>query len=682
MKRIKKLKERILSVVLTFMMVVSLFSGMTATEVQAATFRTPVIDRETITLYESGCLKDITITVQASGSYATAYGRIGIHNGTTAYDWDHRFITSSNCTSWPEESEFVNRDSSFIAFASGNEFLWTDCQQHTITFTFADGKVDLSKDQTYHIYLWTRANAYGIYTDAHLGTLQTKDGKLLDENGNTLIDSSTSTEGGGSESNDAKYVFDYAYDCQRSPAYPTKGATVALRGFKTPLGASESAGKWELTDCGKYDSSIHTETNAATIASVVSKLSGQYGVSNSDINVFDLQKDGQHICYGVVATVFGEGILFIGTTHSGGAGYYLCNKALSSSDSITDTAIGDTTYIPTPGETHTHTMVAKSSNPATCTQAGNIEYYYCGDCDKLYSDANGNTEITLADAVITALGHDWSGEWTTIKEATATEEGKKATLCVRSCGQKKVVAIPAIGTSEEGAIEKDAEVAQDAPFEEVTFDNTKAELFEAIFDDTEKQAIEDGANARVWLEISELDASTLEDEAVAEIEEKATGIMGDNLHITYFDANLFKQVGAAVAPVSQPGVDIKITIKIPNGLLNTNGAIIREYKILRLHEGDTEAEAISGTFNAATGEFTFVTDRFSTYAIVYADTPVTNPGGNPSWTNTPSDTNLGSNVKDEVPDTGENNILPYSFILMVLSAVGIFFATEKRKSYK
>ena len=47
-----------------------------------------------------------------------------------------------------------------------------------------------------------------------------------------------------------------------------------------------------------------------------------------------------------------------------------------------------------------------------------------------------------------------------------------------------------------------------------------------------------------------------------------------------------------------------------------------------------------------------------------------------------ANTNAGNNVKDEVPNTGDNNVLSYSFILMVLSAVGIFFATEKRKSYK
>ena len=53
-----------------------------------------------------------------------------------------------------------------------------------------------------------------------------------------------------------------------------------------------------------------------------------------------------------------------------------------------------------------HTLVKKDAVAATCTAAGNSAYYTCSDCDKLFSDAAGKTEITIDKTVIAALGHD------------------------------------------------------------------------------------------------------------------------------------------------------------------------------------------------------------------------------------------------------------------------------------
>ena len=50
--------------------------------------------------------------------------------------------------------------------------------------------------------------------------------------------------------------------------------------------------------------------------------------------------------------------------------------------------------------THTHNMVKVEANESTAQKEGNIEYYTCTKCGKLYSDMDGNNEITLADTVI------------------------------------------------------------------------------------------------------------------------------------------------------------------------------------------------------------------------------------------------------------------------------------------
>ena len=51
---------------------------------------------------------------------------------------------------------------------------------------------------------------------------------------------------------------------------------------------------------------------------------------------------------------------------------------------------------------HTHNMVKTTANGKTCTTNGNIEYYTCTKCNKLYNDENGTLELQLADTVIPA----------------------------------------------------------------------------------------------------------------------------------------------------------------------------------------------------------------------------------------------------------------------------------------
>lgn len=55
--------------------------------------------------------------------------------------------------------------------------------------------------------------------------------------------------------------------------------------------------------------------------------------------------------------------------------------------------------------TVTHNMVHTPKKDATCTEDGNIEYWYCKNCDKYFSDENATEE--LSDVVIPATGHHY-----------------------------------------------------------------------------------------------------------------------------------------------------------------------------------------------------------------------------------------------------------------------------------
>lgn len=53
-----------------------------------------------------------------------------------------------------------------------------------------------------------------------------------------------------------------------------------------------------------------------------------------------------------------------------------------------------------------HKLTKTAAKAATCTEAGNKEYYTCGTCGKFFSDKDGKNEIAKDSWVIKALGHD------------------------------------------------------------------------------------------------------------------------------------------------------------------------------------------------------------------------------------------------------------------------------------
>ena len=52
-----------------------------------------------------------------------------------------------------------------------------------------------------------------------------------------------------------------------------------------------------------------------------------------------------------------------------------------------------------------HKLTKTAAKAATCTEAGNSEYYTCGTCGKFFSDKDGKNEIAKDSWVIAALGH-------------------------------------------------------------------------------------------------------------------------------------------------------------------------------------------------------------------------------------------------------------------------------------
>ena len=54
-----------------------------------------------------------------------------------------------------------------------------------------------------------------------------------------------------------------------------------------------------------------------------------------------------------------------------------------------------------------HSLQYTEATEATCTEEGNIEYWSCSVCGKIFSDEDGINEISLEDTIVEATGHDY-----------------------------------------------------------------------------------------------------------------------------------------------------------------------------------------------------------------------------------------------------------------------------------
>lgn len=105
-------------------------------------------------------------------------------------------------------------------------------------------------------------------------------------------------------------------------------------------------------------------------------------------------------------------------------------------------------------------------------------------------------------------------------------------------------------------------------------------------------------------------------------------VLGNNVIGQCLNLNLtLKILGRADRQITDLSAPMYIAITIPQNLVNHDSSIERIYRIVRIHDG--VATLIDGTYDAATNQFTFATDGFSTYALVYEDVNITLTGRSP-----------------------------------------------------
>lgn len=118
-----------------------------------------------------------------------------------------------------------------------------------------------------------------------------------------------------------------------------------------------------------------------------------------------------------------------------------------------------------------HKNTKTEASEATCENSGNIEYWTCETCGKLFSDAGGTTEITLSEVIIPAKEHDW-GAWKITKNPTETVTGSAERICTHNAAHKDAVSVPVL---------TDTSVWTKISSEEPTEDNAGLRTYTSVY---------------------------------------------------------------------------------------------------------------------------------------------------------------------------------------------------------
>lgn len=122
----------------------------------------------------------------------------------------------------------------------------------------------------------------------------------------------------------------------------------------------------------------------------------------------------------------------------------------------------------------------------------------------------------------------------------------------------------------------------------------------------ELSEVAEGKKIEIVLEVKEAQANEL-------IETSTKGYkVGKYLNIT-----LNKIVNGTNESIHELSKVMKVTIKVPEELINKDSKTKREYYIARSHNG--KVDILETIYNEKTNSLTFETDKFSDYAIIYKD---------------------------------------------------------------
>ncbi len=171
--------------------------------------------------------------------------------------------------------------------------------------------------------------------------------------------------------------------------------------------------------------------------------------------------------------------------------------------------------------------------------------------------------------------------------------------------------------------------ATSASYDELTLIDTLKES--SYLSDEQKEAAKSG-EVSIKTTASKIEP-TAEDKKLVEAQMNST-----NTVTMYLDLKVVASItknGSKVGDdvtISETGTPVQFTVALDDSFINTNNTVDRTYQVVRIHEG--KVDVLPATFDPETKTITFESDKFSTYALMYTDTPkasktpVTSDAGN------------------------------------------------------
>lgn len=252
--------------------------------------------------------------------------------------------------------------------------------------------------------------------------------------------------------------------------------------------------------------------------------------------------------------------------------------------------------------------------------------------------ANGNVDS------ISVGSHSFSSEIT--KHPTATQVGVRTHTC--ECGESYTESLAKLICAVEPNVNNDYSGKID-----LLKGENLAEKIEIT--EEEQKLITSGVDFKLILEVDDI-GTRLDTQEKKEIA-KAIGTQKLG---AFIDIKLVKQIGDTKINIEKTVGEISVSVKLPDSLINFDEELERVYKVARYHDDDEQNVTIlDATFDKATHELIFSTDRFSTYAIIYED--------------------VAADGKDDVPKAGVISTSVLWIGAMAISGIGALAFAKKKK---
>ena len=232
---------------------------------------------------------------------------------------------------------------------------------------------------------------------------------------------------------------------------------------------------------------------------------------------------------------------------------------------------------------------------ATCVATGLTEGKHCSRCN----------EVLVAQEATPKTAHVEGDKWFIDEVPTTTKTGLKHKECSVCHTAMKSTTIAKLSQVEDAKVVEKKETVTDKTSPKTNITSNISQIRQSVLTKEDEEAIANGASVDVYIEVNNIKES-VDKETVNAVKE----LVGRRTEMTYLDLSLYKKIGDNDATtVHELNSLITITIIVPEELRGEGN----EFSIIRFHDG--EAEVITGKYNQKTHEFTFSTDRFSTYVL-------------------------------------------------------------------